>query len=104
MKIKVIVNKCYGGLTFSKVVFDKLGLGHKYKEKYGGIDNSLLGIISEDPEAFRTDKRLIECIESIGEKESSGPCASIRILEFDVRVDIEDFEGMESVAFYGYEV
>jgi len=47
----------------------------------------------------RTDPLLIQTIEELGEKESSGSCASLRIIEIpdNVNYEIDDYDGIESI-------
>lgn len=47
----------------------------------------------------RTDPLLIQAIEEIGEKESSGSCASLEIIEIpdDVKWQIDEYDGIESI-------
>ena len=47
----------------------------------------------------RADPLLIQTIEEIGEKESSGSCADLRIIEIpdDIEYVIDDYDGIESV-------
>ena len=95
MKMKIAVNRCFGGFSLSKAVYDELGI--KWDD-YGYLENEDLGIESGDYNAFRADPRLIAAIEKIGEEESSGSMASIEIVDIpdDIDWEIEDYDGVES--------
>ena len=96
--MKIAVNKCYGGFSLSKKVYDKLGI--KW-DGYGHLDDKDFGIIeSNNYYAYRADPRLIKAIEEIGVDDSAGDVhASIEIVEIpdDVDWDIEDYDGLETV-------
>jgi hypothetical protein len=94
--IKVIVNGCYGGLGFSRLVYEKLGI--KW-DNYGYLDNEKLDIESKNYQEFRTSLKLIKVIEEIGLKEASGSHAELRIAEIpdDVEWEIDEYDGIESV-------
>ena len=79
--MKIVINKCFGGFSVSEEVYEELG------------------IESEDYDKFRENKNLIEAIEKIGEKKSSGSLAELRIVEIpdDVEWEIDDYDGMESI-------
>lgn len=85
--MKIAVNSCYGGFGLSKEAYDFLGLewdncGYHYRA-----------------DEMRTDPKLIECIEKLGEK-ANGQFASLRVVEIpdDVEWEIEDYDGAEWVA------
>lgn len=48
----------------------------------------------------RSDPLLIECIETLGSKEASGPCAKLKIVEIpdDIEYTIEEYDGIEHIA------
>ena len=94
--IKIIVNGCYGGLGFSRLVYEKLGI--KW-DNYGYLDNEKLKIESENYEEFRTSLELIKVIEEIGIGAASGTHADIRIAEVpdDVEWEIDEYDGIETV-------
>ena len=87
--MKVAINTCSlqrGGFSLSKEAYEFLGLewdGH--------------GCAFSD-DSKRTDPKLIECIEAIGEK-ADGSCAEISIVEVPDGVQwyIHDFHGQETV-------
>ena len=98
--MKIILNGCYGGLGFSKAVYDELGIPHN---KYGAMDNKMLGIESDDSEAYRTDVRLIAAIEKIGLNKASGDCAKLRIEEIEMpKIEdmIKNYDGKETLKYW----
>ncbi len=94
--MKIIVNRCYGGIGFSKKVFNSLGI--KWTG-YGYIRNEELGIKDKDDEIWRTNKRLIKAVESIGIKESSGELAELEIVEIPdgIQFEIDNYDGVETI-------
>lgn len=82
--MKVAVNHCYGGFSVTKQVYDELGIEW---DGYGYINLE------------RSDPKLIEAIEKVGAKLSSGRCAKIEIVEIpdDVKYFIDEYDGYESI-------
>ena len=96
--MKIAVNSEYGGFSLSKEVGLRLrekGLtiainkGDKYpdgsirtnNDNWIRLSNREFGIESDNYDAWRADKRLIETIEEIGIEKSNGHIAKIRIVE-----------------------
>jgi hypothetical protein len=97
--MKIVLNGCFGGLGFSESVYKELGIK---PNKYGYMDNEMLGIKSDDSEAFRADSRLIAVIEKLGTKKSSSADASLYIKEIKLPkiVDIiENYDGKETLKY-----
>ena len=87
--IKVAINGCYGGWELSKEAYEFLGLewddfGYKYRD----MDNKT-----------RTDPKLIECIETLGDKVNGWSGAKIKIVEIpdDIKWFISEYDGRECV-------
>lgn len=81
--MKIVVNKCFGGFSVSEKVRDALGLN----SVYGEVD--------------RTDPKLIELVETLGD-EASGRAARLRIVNIpDDSTDweIDEYDGAEGVLF-----
>ena len=81
--MKIVVNKCFGGFSVSEKVRDALGLN----SVYGEID--------------RTDPKLIELVETLGD-EANGRAARLRIVNIpDDSTDweIDEYDGAERVLF-----
>lgn len=84
--MKVVVNKCFGGFGLSEKAYEFLGLpwdnhGSKYRD------------YSE-----RTDPKLIECVETLGE-EANGWAARLMVVEIpdDIEWEISDYDGIETI-------
>lgn len=82
--MKVVINTCFGGFSLSREAYEFLGIpwdGYGFK-----FDNN------------RTDSKLIECVEKLGER-ANGRCANLRVVEIpdDVKWIIEDYDGAESI-------
>ena len=47
---------------------------------------------------MRTDKKLVECVETLGEK-ADGYCAELKVVEIpdDVNWEIDEYDGLESI-------
>lgn len=93
--MKVVVNRCYGGYSLSKKACEFLGLEW---DGYGYAGNKDFGIESDNYNDFRKDKRLVECVEKLGE-EASGRCANLEIVYIpdDIEWEITEYDGYESV-------
>jgi len=111
--MKIAINKCYGGFSISHEAALKLrekGVkvtleGEKFPDgsgplKYGKEDgyhlsNDDFDIKDDNYNLWRCDKRLIEVIEELGEKESSGRRSNIVIVDIpdDVEWEIDEYDG-----------
>lgn len=85
--MKVVINRCYGGFSLSEKAYEFLGLewdGYGYA-KYRDYD-------------FRTDPKLIECVETLG-SEADGMLAYLKVVEIpdDVEWEIVGYDGMETI-------
>jgi len=94
-QIKVLINRCYGGFSVSKDLLKVLGLE-------GHLDNKMLGIVSDDSNAYRYEPYLIEAVEKLGLEKSSGECAQLDIVTVYLGIHINSDDGMESVEVGGY--
>ena len=102
---QVVLNDCYGGFGLSKdavsMLNDKYGLD--IDSDYGYADNHSFGIIDDNIDAYRMDKRLIDVVKSLGIDKASGQYASLRIVDVpDDVVDIHgwyisDYDGIDSI-------
>ncbi len=103
--MKIAINVCYGGFSLSEAATRWLSArgfspAVEYLEWVKNEENPhyFVGCFHiEDSE--RNNPLLIECLETLGLKESSGSYAAIRIIEIpdDVDWEIEEYDGMESV-------
>lgn len=85
--MKIAINKSYGGFSLSKEAYEFLGIpwdgkGHKFSN-YGK----------------RTNAKLIECIEALGDK-ASGNYSKVVVVKIpdDVNWEIEEYDGIEWVS------
>ena len=102
---QVVLNGCYGGFGLSKdavsMLNDKYGLD--IDSDYGYVDNDVFGIVDDNMDAYRMDKRLIDVVKSLGSAKASGQYASLRIVDVpDDVVDIHgwhisDYDGIDSI-------
>jgi len=85
--MKVAINRCWGGFSVSKAVYDEMGLDW---DGYGYVG-------SDDKN--RADPKLIAAIEKVGLEKASGKLASIEIVEIPDGIEwhIHDYDGQESV-------
>ena len=84
--MKIAINKCYGGFTLSEEAYKFLGLEwDEFGGKYSDDDS-------------RTDPKLIECIETLGEK-ANGRFAYLTVIEIpdDIEWEIDSYDGVETV-------
>jgi len=95
-KMKVAINKCFGGFGLSEAVFKELGF--KW-DGYGYLDNDSFGIKDDNYLAYRRNKKLIKAIEKVGEEKASGKMAMVRIVEIPNGVDweINEYDGIETI-------
>ena len=93
--MKIVINRCFGGFSLSKAVFDELGF--KWTG-YGYLSNDDFGI-EGNSEEYRKHPKLIAAIEKIGEEESSGDLADIHIVNIPegVKWEIDEYDGRETI-------
>ena len=102
---QVVLNSCYGGFGLSKdaiqMLIDKHGLD--INPDYGHVDNDDFGIVDDNMDAYRMDKRLIDVVKSLGCDNASGDLAQLRIVSVpDDVVDvygwhISDYDGIDTI-------
>lgn len=88
--MKVAVNDCFGGFGLSEAAYSELGVpwdGYGYA--YGDW-------------CKRSDPRLIEVIERLGEA-AAGDCSKLRIVEIPdgKTYEIKSYDGIETVVTFG---
>jgi hypothetical protein len=125
---KVVINVCYGGFGLSDKAYERLlELGMKktrFTEKGGyedpsaeivdshddslnkrakkfsfGFRYSFTSYSGSDLEKMRTDPRVVQVVEEMGE-EANGQCAELKIVEVPDDVDwhIDEYDGNEHIA------
>lgn len=89
--MKIVLNKEYGGFSLSDEAC-----------KYLGITPSKIYPNFNTPDIKRTDPKLVECVEKLGDK-ASGDHAHLVVVElpdnigFDPNEYITDYDGFENV-------
>ena len=82
--MKVVINGCYGGYSLSDEALAYLGIpgGSRYTYDHD-----------------RTNPKLVECVEKLGEAASHGLGSSLYVVEVpdDVEWTITDYDGIEQV-------
>lgn len=94
--MKIVLNKDFGGFSVSEKVCKELKIGW---DNYGYLDNKDLKIESDNYLAYRSDIKLINAIEKIGLKESSGEGAHLKIVEVpdDIEWKLDYYGGIETI-------
>lgn len=82
--MKVVINGCYGGYSLSDEALAYLGIPGGSRYAYDGD---------------RTNPKLVECVEKLGEAASHGLGSSLYVVEVpdDVKWTITDYDGIEQV-------
>ena len=82
--MKVVINGCYGGFSLSDEALACLGIPGGSRYAY-----------DDD----RTNPKLVECVEKLGEAASHGLGSSLYVVEVpdDVKWTITDYDGVEQV-------
>ena len=82
--MKVVINGCYGGYSLSDEALAYLGIPGDNRYAY-----------DDD----RTNPKLVECVEKLGEAASHGLGSSLYVVEVpnDVKWTITDYDGVEQV-------
>ena len=94
--MKIVINITFGAFEVSKALYKELGLEW---DGYGFLNNEMFGIKSEDYYAYRTAPELIEAIEKIGVKESTGELSKLKVIKIpdDVEWYIQNYDGNETI-------
>jgi len=90
--MKVVINRCWGGFGLSKEAYEFLGL------KWDGFGNLYGTEYRKNFELDRTNPKLVECVETLGDK-ASGRYACLRVVNIpdDVKWEINNYDGMETI-------
>lgn len=94
--MKVVINKCFGGFSVSRAVYEAMG---KEWDGYGFPRNEDFGIVSDDYNAYRANQELVGAIEKVGLEAAAGFAAKLRIVEVPDGVvwEIDEYDGMETL-------
>jgi hypothetical protein len=114
--MKVVINECYGGFGLSQEAIKRLikmgmTVGDNDCDIYAYEDEEVDDLLEETmglgkyhianayDSAFRSDHRVIQVVEEMGE-DSWGRFAELKIIEVpdDVEWDVKDYDGREWVA------
>ena len=81
--MKVVINGCYGGYGLSEAALDYLGLDRE--DRYAFEDD-------------RTNPKLVECVEKLGEAANTAH-SELYVVEIpdDVKWTITEYDGIEQV-------
>jgi hypothetical protein len=82
--MKIVVNRAFGGYSLSKEACNHIGIDY---DGYG-----------YDFENDRTNPKLIEAVETLGEK-ANGSLAALQVIEIPDDVDwyIDEYDGWETI-------
>ena len=82
--MKVVINRCFGGYCLSEEAYNYLGMRW---DEFGFAFSEA-----------RNDPRLVECVETLGER-ASGDVAKLKVVEVPDNVQwyISDYDGVEEV-------
>ena len=89
--MKIVINNCYGGFSLSKEACDFLGITFEESSEYY-------------KDYKRTDPKLIECVEKLGEKVNGDCNAELVIVEIpdQIKYGIIEYDGIEYVYEQGH--
>jgi hypothetical protein len=104
IKMKIVLNKCYGGFSISKEAAElmaKNGCERAKKELEESKKDNWFGygyVDGMDGGYDRTSEHLILAVETLKEK-ADGSSASLRVIEIPDGIDyfIDEYDGIESV-------
>ena len=89
--MKIVINKCYGGFSLSEEAYKFMGIE---RDEYG------MTYRDYDDKKNRTNEKLIECVETLGER-ANGMFADLRVVEVELSEGeewfISKYDGMEEV-------
>ena len=91
MQMKIVVNECYGGFNLSEKAYQWLKEHGAEEKEYDYYNKN------------RDDPLLVRCVETLGSKVASGSCAELAVTTFNIEVEIDNYDGMESASVYGSE-
>ena len=102
---KVVLNSQFGGFGLSKEAVQMLNdrFDLDIDSEYGYVDNDDFGIVDDNMDAYRMDKRLVSVVKKLGVDKASGDHARLRIVSVpDDVVDvhgwyISDYDGIDSI-------
>ena len=97
--MKIVINVCYGGCGLSVKAAKYLGIEpHQLDIE---TDHISLSCYSNDDMEYRTNPKLIQCIEELG-SDANGKFANLKIVDIpDNNTDwrINEYDGFESIIY-----
>jgi len=94
--MKIAINRCYGGFGLSEALFNELGIPW---DGYGKLRNESFAIEDDYNYRYRAYPKLIAAIEKVGEEQSNGKYAEVRIINIPDGVEwvIDEYDGYEEI-------
>jgi hypothetical protein len=91
---KYVLNKCFGGFSVSKEVYDELGLAY---DGYGHL-TGWHGHDWGDDLKLRREPELVAAVEKLGEK-ANGRHADLKVVSVpdELEIYIDEYDGIESI-------
>lgn len=87
---QVVLNKCYGGFSLSEEAISWLKRHNLHLEDSYMYD-----------QLPRNHPLLIQCVLELGSKKASGQCAKLVVETIYTSIEIDSYDGNESVMVYG---
>jgi hypothetical protein len=88
-------------LDFDLETFESYSKNPDFRHALDGFIANSWHFNVDFPMSFlRNHPYIVECVEILGSKRASGPSSNLQIEEILFRFDLEDNDGMESIAFY----
>ncbi len=101
--IPVVINRCYGGFSLSekaqRLLAERKGIELEQKDGYLAIKGTWKTIYDFVP---RNDPDMVSVVNEFGGR-ADGECSRLEVVDIHVSIDIDSFDGKESVSVSGYE-
>ena len=108
--ISVVINTCYGGFSLSReaaeMVLKRKGLKYRIEtiHQKKGYPYIGTGWDTAMDVCERYDPDLVAVVEELGSERASGDSAKLKIVKFEIGVDLVCFDGKEKAHIYGSEI
>ena len=91
---KYVINKCFGGFSVSRAVYDELGIAW---DGCGHLTD-WRGHTWDDDIRLRSEPELVAAVEKLGEK-ANGKYADLKVVHVPSTLDIyiDNYDGIESI-------
>lgn len=102
INVPMVINKCYGGFSLSRAASEEIARRKGLKTR---IENNFL-YVGDDYDAVenvvpRNDPDLIDVVHEMGHK-ANGECSKLAIVNVEVSLSIDSYDGKEKVVVSGY--